>query len=143
MALVRRSIGQLPQRRVELYPKAIEVLLNWRSAVDLPLDQREALPQLSYLAYEMCRRGVPRLDENAVLRTLATMRMTFQNLEDIRRQTPASFVRQVEARTALLIQAGHERLAGTLVPVYEFRHLSFQDLAAWAMVKRIRTAIPQ
>ena len=64
MALVRRSIGQLPQRRVELYPKAIEVLLNWRSAVDLPLDQREALPQLSYLAYEMCRRGVPRLDEN-------------------------------------------------------------------------------
>ena len=66
------------------------------------------------------------------------MRDDFPNcLEDIRRQTPASFVRQVEVRTALLIQAGHERLAGTLVPGsgYEFRHLSFQEyLAAWAMV---------
>jgi hypothetical protein len=120
---------------VELYPKAIEVLLNWRSAVDAPMDPREALPQLAYLAYEMCARGVSRLDEPAVLATLQAMRDSFPNLEDTRRQTPVAFLRQVEARTALLMQAGHERLAGQTVPVYEFSHLSFQEyLAAWSMV---------
>jgi hypothetical protein len=66
---------------------------------------------------------------------LQTMREEFPNLEDVKRQTPAAFLRQVEARTALLIHAGHERLAGQIMPVYEFRHLSFQEyLAAWSMV---------
>ncbi len=119
------------------------MLLKWRSEVDLPLDQHEARPQLAYLAYEMCFRGVPRLDQTAVLRTLERMRTEFPNLEDIRRQTPASFIRQVEARTALLIQAGHERVAGVLIPIYEFRHLSFQeDSCCLGNGGRIRTEIP-
>jgi predicted NACHT family NTPase len=135
MALVRRNIGRLPQRRVELYPKTIEVLMHWRSAVDPAMDEREAMPQLAHLAYEICARGVPRLDEPAVLANFQAMRQEFPYLEDIRQKTPAAFLRQVEARTALLIQAGHERLAGQTVPIYEFRHLSFQEyLAAWAIV---------
>ena len=50
MALIKRKIGKLPQRRVELYEKTVEVLLNWRSDVDAALDRREVLPQLEYLA---------------------------------------------------------------------------------------------
>ncbi|HYN77568.1 MAG TPA: NACHT domain-containing protein, partial [Lamprocystis sp. (in: g-proteobacteria)] len=63
MALIKRKIGRLPQRRVDLYEKAVEVLLNWRSAVDTALDPREALPQLEYLAHAMCADGIQQLRE--------------------------------------------------------------------------------
>jgi hypothetical protein len=38
------------------------------------MDPREAMPQLAHLAYEMCARGVPRLDEPAILANLRAMR---------------------------------------------------------------------
>ncbi|MGR9108740.1 MAG: NACHT domain-containing protein, partial [Gammaproteobacteria bacterium] len=64
MALIKRKIGLLPQRRADLYQKAVEVLLNWRSVVDTPLDAREALPQLEYLAHTMCADGIQQLRED-------------------------------------------------------------------------------
>jgi predicted NACHT family NTPase len=36
MALVKRKIGKLPNRRAELYWEAVQVLLNWRREVDEP-----------------------------------------------------------------------------------------------------------
>ena len=67
MALIKRKIGRLPERRVVYYEKTVEVLLNWRSAVDTPLDSREALPQLEYLAHSMCADGLQQLHEDQVL----------------------------------------------------------------------------
>ncbi|UCG88411.1 MAG: hypothetical protein JSW71_07680, partial [Gemmatimonadota bacterium] len=41
MALVKRKVGKLPSRRADLYWEAVQVLLNWRSEVDEPIDHYE------------------------------------------------------------------------------------------------------
>lgn len=136
MALVKRKVGKLPQRRVELYEKAVEVLLNWRSAVDDALDKREALPQLEYLAYEMCRRGVQQLREDEVLELLRQVRLEYPQIHPLTQHTPEEFLALLERRTGMMIQSGHQRYNGQSYPVYEFRHLTFQEyLAGIALVQ--------
>lgn len=135
MALVRRRVGRLPQRRVELYFEALQVLLHWRAEVDEAIEWQEAVPQLEYLAYAMCDRGVQRLPRHEVLALFAEMRAGYPNVHAVHKRTPEEFLRVVEARTGILVEAGHVRHLGTLVPVYEMRHLTFQEyLAARALV---------
>ncbi len=135
MALVKRNVGKLPSRRADLYREAVKVLLNWRSAVDQPIEWNEAMPQLAYVAYAMCDRGVQRLRQDELLALLARVRAEYPSLHMLQRNAPEDFLRRVEARTGLLVEAGHERHLGLLVPVYEFRHLTFQEyLAARALV---------
>ena len=135
MALVKRKIGKLPSRRADLYWEAVQVLLNWRREVDEPLDVREAIPQLEYLAYAMCDRGVQQLRRDEVLELFGRMREEYPNVHAARNRPPEGFLKRLEARTGILIEAGHTRHLGMLVPVYEFRHLTFQEyLAARALV---------
>jgi hypothetical protein len=135
MALVKRKIGKLPNRRADLYGEAVQVLLNWRREVDEPLDWREAIPQLEYIAYEMCDRGVQQLRQDELLDLFAHMRADYPNVHAVRNRSPEKFLKRLEARTAILVEAGHVRHLGMLVPVYEFRHLTFQEyLAARALV---------
>ncbi|MBV1800662.1 HEAT repeat domain-containing protein [Siccirubricoccus sp. G192] len=134
MALVKRKVGKLPQRRADLYEEAIDVLLNMRPEVDRPIEWREAVPQLAYLAYAMCDRGVQQLDETEIVRLLEDMRSEHPAAHDVRARSPEDFLRVVEARTGLLYQAGRRRISGRQTPVYEFRHLTFQEyLAARAL----------
>ncbi|CAK8713710.1 PBS lyase HEAT-like repeat-containing protein [Candidatus Electrothrix aarhusensis] len=130
MALIKRKLNRLPQRRVDLYEKAVEVLLNWRSAVDLPLDPREALPQLEYLAHAMCAQGIQQIREDQVLDLLRQVREEYPNIHPLRQHSPEEFLGLLERRTGLLIQSGHTRHKGRSVPVYEFRHLTFQEYLA-------------
>jgi hypothetical protein len=135
MALVKRKIGRLPSRRADLYANALQVLLNWRSDVDAPLDDREAVPQLEYVAYEMCRRGVQQLRRDEILELFERMRDEYPRVHAARNHTTEEFLRLLERRTGLLVEAGHTRHLSRLVPVYEFRHLTFQEyLAALALV---------
>ena len=135
MALVRRNLGQLPKRRADLYWHAVQVLLNWRREVDEPLDWREAGPQLEYLAYAMCDRGVQQLLHDEVIELFSRMREEFPNVYAARNHTPEEFLRRLEARTGILMQAGLGQQVGMVMPVYEFRHLTFQEyLAARALV---------
>ena len=135
MALVKRKIGRLPSRRIDLYDNALRVLLNWRSDVDAPLDYREAVPQLEYVAYEMCRRGVQQLRRDEILELFERMRDEYPRVHAARNHAPEEFLRLLERRTGLLVEAGHTRHLGRLAPVYEFRHLTFQEyLAALALV---------
>jgi hypothetical protein len=135
MALIKRKIGRLPQRRVDLYEKAVEVLLNWRSEVDAPLDSREALPQLEYLAHAMCADGIQQVREDQALELLRQVRQEYPNIHSLAQHTPEGFLCLLERRTGLLIQSGHTRHNGHSVPVYEFRHLTFQEyLAGIALV---------
>jgi hypothetical protein len=135
LALVKRKVGKLPERRADLYWEAVLVLLNWRSEVDAAIDHREAVPQLEYVAYEMCRQGVQRLREDEILELMEKMREEYPNVRAAKRHEPGEFLRILERRTGILIEAGEVRHKGRLVPVFEFRHLTFQEyLAALALV---------
>ena len=135
MALVKRKVGKLPTRRGDLYWHAVEVLLNWRSEVDQPIEKEEALPQLEYISYAMCDRGVQQLREDEVLELLNAVRKEFPNLHAVHKRGSQEFLRELERRTAILVEAGRVRHAGEWVPIFEFRHLTFQEyLAGRALV---------
>jgi HEAT repeat protein len=135
LALVKRKVGKLPSRRADLYREAVEVLLNWRSEVEKPLDRREALPQLEYVAYEMCRRGEQRLREDEILALLQKVRADYPNIRPVQQHSAEEFLKILERRTGILVEVGTEKHEGWPVPVYEFRHLTFQEyLAGLALV---------
>jgi HEAT repeat protein len=136
MALVKRKIGKLPDGRAELYGDAVDVLLRWRQEIDEAIDQREALPQLQYIAYAMCERGVQQLGEDDVLELLERMREEYPQIRPLQNHTTVEFLRLLERKTGILVQVGQVRQAGSMQPVYEFRHLTIQEyLAATALVK--------
>ena len=136
LALVHRRIGRMPQKRHELYKEAIELLLNWRHDIDERLEWSEAIPQLQYVAYAMCERGVQRLKRYELLDLIEEMRAKYQQrLRDVGARTPDQFVYLLEKRSSILFQAGLVLEDGVEVPVYEFRHLTLQEyLAGLAMV---------
>jgi HEAT repeat protein len=136
MALVKRSVGKLPDRRADLYEQAVKVLLNWRSEVDEPIDYHEAVPQLAYLAYAMSDRGVQQFTDEDLVSLLDQMRQEYPTVHSIHRRPPSDFIRLVERRTGLLEESGYVRRDGRLAPVFEFRHLTFQEyLSALALVR--------
>ena len=102
MALVRRKVGKLPSRRSDLYWEALQVLLNWRSEVDLPIDHREALPQLEYLAFAMCEKGNQQLPEEEVIQLFEKMREEHPRFHDAQKTPAPEFLRLLERRTAIL-----------------------------------------
>jgi HEAT repeat protein len=135
MALIKRKVGKLPSRRAKLYEEAVEVLLNWRSEVDEPIDSDEAFPQLEYIAYAMCDRGVQQLREDEVIDLFGRLRTEYPNVHAVKKHQPREFLSLLERRTGILVETGHVRHNGRTVPVFEFRHLTFQEyLAGLALV---------
>lgn len=135
MALVKRKVGRLPSRRADLYWDALEVLLNWRREVDQPIDHREAVPQLEYIAYAMCERGIQQIREDEIILLLEQMRTEYSQIHALQRHRPEEFVQILERRTGILVRSGHVRHRGRPIPVFEFRHLTFQEyLAGLALV---------
>ncbi|MBP5973974.1 HEAT repeat domain-containing protein [Brasilonema sp. CT11] len=136
MALVKRKVGKLPSRRADLYWEAVQVLLNWRREVDEPIDYREAVPQLNYIAYAMCDRGVQQLREDEIIELLEQIRQERPENHMVKQHTPEKFLHLLEHRTGILVQVGDVRHNGIVVPVFEFRHLTFQEyLAGLALVQ--------
>ena len=130
MALVKKKVGKLPSKRADLYREAVDVLLNWRSDVDELLDPYEAMPQLEYVAYAMCEAGVQQLRSDEITRLLARMRNEFPSVRAARRHSALEFIQLLERRTGILVEIGKVRHKGRLAPVYEFRHLTFQEYMA-------------
>ena len=136
MALVKKKVGKLPSKRADLYGEAVDVLLNWRSDVDEQLDPYETLPQLQYVAYAMCSSGVQRLRSDEITELLSRMRNEYPSIRAVQRHNPLEFLRRLERRTGILTEIGRIRHQGELVPLYEFRHLTFQEyLASLALLK--------
>lgn len=137
LALVKRKVGKLPNRRNKLYAEAVSVLLNWNPRLYQAIEEDEAIPQLEYLAYEMCRRGVQRLTDDDVLELLERLRHEYPNVRAIRRRNADEFLALLEARSSILIRAGgrwHQETKRE-APLWEFRHLTFQEyLAARAIL---------
>jgi predicted NACHT family NTPase len=136
MALVKRKVGKLPKKRAKLYEEAVKVLLNWRSEVDDPIDEDEALPQLEYIALAMSKRGVQQLRRDEIIELMEEVRCEFPNLRTMKNHEPEEFLKLLERRTGIIIEAGEVRHNGRNKPVFEFRHLSFQEyLAALALIE--------
>ena len=137
LALVKRKVGKLPSRRTKLYAEAVAVLLNWNPRYYETIDEDEATPQLEFLAYDMCRRGVQSLTQDEILDLLDRARREYPNIRAMRRREPDVFLGLLEARSSLLIKSGGQwmKVHGGEKPVWEFRHLTFQEyLAARALL---------
>ncbi|MEO5912812.1 MAG: HEAT repeat domain-containing protein [Luteolibacter sp.] len=137
LALVKRKVGKLPNRRTKLYAEAVSVLLNWNPRLYLTIEEDEAIPQLEYLAYEMCRRGVQRMTDDEVLELLDNLRVEYPKIRSVRSRDPREFLKHLEQRSSILIRSGGawQKNNPTEKPVWEFRHLTFQEyLAARALL---------
>lgn len=106
LALVKRKVGKLPNRRTKLYAEAVSVLLNWNPRHYQTIEEDEAIPQLEYLAYEMCRQGVQHMTEDIVLDILYKLRQEYPNVRAILRREPHVFLELLEARSSILIKSG-------------------------------------
>lgn len=131
LLVVRRWVGRLPERRVTLYGKAIEVLLmTWNTEGHDPIPEEEALPQLSFIACWMMQQGVQRVGRRQLLDLLKQARVELEAELFGSKVPPHEFIDRIESRSSLLMQVGQEVIEDQLQPVYEFRHLTFQEYLA-------------
>jgi hypothetical protein len=137
LLLVKRWVGQLPSRRSVLYERALEVLLmTWNVEGYEPINMEEAIPQLAFIAFAMMKEGVQRISSRHLTELLKLARKQMPEVLGYARIGVSEFVRRVELRSSILILSGHEIEQGTLCPMYEFRHLTFQEyLTARAIVE--------
>ncbi|MCU0072942.1 SIR2 family protein [Pseudomonas koreensis] len=136
LLVVKHGAGRLPPDRVRLYSRAVEVLLDtWNIKGHDALDTKEAIPQLSYIAFELMSAGQQTATEEELLRLLEKARENVPQIKRYAKDTPYQFLKRVELRSSLLLEAGRQVENGRAVPFYQFRHLTFQEyLAALAIV---------
>jgi hypothetical protein len=120
-----------------LYGKALEVLLmTWNVEGYAPLDPEEINPQLEFIAYSMMQEGTQRISAKRLREILQLARQQMPEVLSYARVSVNEFIERVELRSSILMQSGHEVEDGTLYPMYEFRHLTFQEyLTARAIVE--------
>ncbi|MCU0118570.1 SIR2 family protein [Pseudomonas sp. B2M1-30] len=137
LLVVKHGAGRLPPDRVSLYGRAVEVLLDtWNIKGHEALNTKEAIPQLSYIAYELMKEGKQTATERELLLLLEKARENVPQISRYAKDTPFQFLKRVELRSSLLLEAGHQVENGRAVPFYQFRHLTFQEyLAALAIVE--------
>lgn len=145
LLLVERRVGRLPTKRVELYEEAIRVLLetwNRRGHQHHHIDLDEARYKLAYIAFHMMTSQtkrtaqIARISRSELLKLLKKARIELSELVSDT-EKPSDFIRNIEYRSALLIQKGFEKNdRGEREAIYEFQHLTFQEyLAAYAVNK--------
>lgn len=137
LLVVKHGAGRLPPDRVSLYSRAVEVLLDtWNIKGHNALNMKEAIPQLSYIAYELMQGGQQTATEQELLNLLEKARENVPQIKRYARDTPYEFLKRVELRSSLLLEAGYQVENGKTVPFYQFRHLTFQEyLTALAIVE--------
>jgi hypothetical protein len=131
LLVVKRCVGELPRSRTTLYREAIRVLVRtWNVEGYAPLDEDETLAQLSYVACAMMAEGKQQIGQKALLKLLQNARRELEAELQFARISPQEFIDRIEYRSSLLMQTGHARIDGDLEPVFEFRHLTFQEYLA-------------
>lgn len=137
LLVVKHGAGGLPPDRVSLYGRAVEVLLDtWNIKGHDPLNPREAVPQLAYVAFQLLSAGKQTATENELLTLLADAREKLPSIKRYAKDSPHDFLKRVELRSSLLLEAGRQMEGGRTVPFYQFRHLTFQEyLAAVAVTE--------
>ncbi len=139
IALVQRYRAQLPDRRVELYEEAIEVLLvQWDAVKGLPatevlqgleLDAGDRRSLLEPVALWLMEQHVREIDLDDLR---GQLKQPFQTMLKDERQAHKAvdgFIALINARSGLLTERGQG--------IYAFSHLTFQEhLAARAIADR-------
>lgn len=137
LLVVKHGAGRLPPDRVSLYSRAVEVLLDtWNIKGHESLSLKEAVPQLACVAFQLMRAGKQTATERELLDLLEEAREKVPQIRRYAKDTPHAFLKRVELRSSLLVEAGHQAEGSGTVPFYQFRHLTFQEyLAAVAAVE--------
>ncbi|MEW5537223.1 NACHT domain-containing protein [Streptomyces cyaneofuscatus] len=137
LLLVQRWFGELPPKRSVLYDKAIEVLLmTWNTEGHTPIDQEEAMPQLAYAAFAMMKAKKQSVSAKALKDLFDEARNAMPEVLGYARMSSNELIERVEDRSSLLVQSGHVIEDGQIRPLYEFKHLTFQEyLTAKACVE--------
>ncbi|WP_201492588.1 SIR2 family protein [Rubrivivax sp. A210] len=131
LLVVKHGAGGLPPDRVSLYGRAVDVLLDtWNIKGHDPLNAKEAVPQLAYVAFQMMCAGKQTATERELLALLEESRERHPNIKRYAKDSPHKFLKRVELRSSLLLEAGHQMEGGRAVPFYQFRHLTFQEYLA-------------
>ncbi|WP_447652276.1 SIR2 family protein [Pseudomonas abietaniphila] len=137
LLVVKHGAGRLPPDRVSLYGRAVEVLLNtWNIKGHDALEPKEAVPQLAYVALELMKRGMQTATEKELLSLIEHARDNVPHIMRYAKGTPLDFLKRVELRSSLLLEAGHQVENGLTVPFYQFRHLTFQEYLAAVAVSQ-------
>ncbi|MGO7016057.1 SIR2 family protein [Rhizobium leguminosarum] len=136
LLVVKHGAGKLPPDRVSLYERAVEILLDsWNIQGHAPLNPKEAVPQLSCLAFEMLRQGKQTATEREIVDIITAARGKLPLIGRYAKDSADEFLKRVELRSSLLLEGGYKIEDGKPVPFYQFRHLTFQEyLAAAAIV---------
>jgi predicted NACHT family NTPase len=95
-----------------------------------PIDQEEAIPQLAFVAFTMMKEGVQRISSRRLGELLISARKQMPEVLGYVKHSVPEFIQRVELRSSLMILSGHVIEQGTLYPMYEFRHLTFQEYLA-------------
>jgi hypothetical protein len=137
LLVVKHGAGRLPPDRVSLYSRAVEVLLDtWNIKGHDPLNPKEAVPQLSFIALQLMRSGKQTATEQTLFKLLDDARERVPQIKRYSKGTPQDFLKRVELRSSLLVEAGRQREGIGTTPFYQFRHLTFQEyLSAIAIVE--------
>jgi hypothetical protein len=131
LLVVKRSNGEIPPSRVELYSEAVRVLVRtWNVEGYAPLNEQETLARLSYVACAMMQRGIQSIGNKELIKLLHEAAKEMEPELQFAKVSPTEFIQRIEYRSSLLIQTGFQRLDGELQPVFEFRHLTFQEYLA-------------
>jgi hypothetical protein len=131
LLVIKRWIGELPRNRAALYREAVRVLIRtWNVEGYAPLDEDETLAQLSYVACAMMEQGTQRIGQKVLTRLLQQARQELEaELHFVAISAP-EFIARIEYRSSLLMQTGYDTLEQEFQPVFEFRHLTFQEYLA-------------
>lgn len=128
LLVVKHGAGGLPPDRVSLYGRAVDVLLDtWNIKGHDPLNTREAVPQLAYVAFRLMCMGKQTATETELLVLLEEAREKHPSIKRYAKDSPREFLKRVELRSSLLLEAGYQMEGGGTVPFYQFRHLTFQE----------------
>ncbi|MFD7001830.1 NACHT domain-containing protein [Streptomyces mirabilis] len=131
LLLVQRWVGDLPRKRSVLYEKAIELLLmTWNVEGHEPLDLDEVKPHLAYLAHSMTTSGKQQISHDEMLSLFRKARGELEEVLGYCTTSPQELLRRIEFRSSLLNLIGYAVHEGTLQPMYEFKHLTFQEYLA-------------
>lgn len=131
LLVVKRSNGEIPPTRAELYYEAVRVLVRtWNVEGYSPLDERETLARLSYVACSMMQGGAQLIGYSALVKLLHEAAREMEPELQFAKVSPTEFIQRIEYRSSLLMQTGYQRLDGEMQPVFEFRHLTFQEYLA-------------